>query len=82
MTTEKKPSEFNLALLKLVEEFKATAWEFLEERLEGNSEDSLRAYQLNEFVKNNKTELACDIKRLLHKNLKVYIRDIKFWEGK
>ena len=51
MTTENKPSEFNLALLKLVEEFKATAWEFLEERLEGNSEDSLRAYQLNEFVK-------------------------------
>ena len=53
MTTENKPSEFNLALLKLVEEFKATAWEFLEERLEGNSEDSLRAYQLNEFVKKN-----------------------------
>ena len=86
MTTEtketKKPSEFKLALVGLVEEYKVTAWDFLEERLEGNSEDSVRAFQLHEFVRNNKNEIACDIKRLLNKNLKVYVRDIKFWEGK
>jgi len=82
MKETKKPSEFKLALVGLVEEYKVTAWDFLQERLEGTSEDSVRAYQLHEFVRNNKNEIACDIKRLLNKNLKGYVRDTKFWEGK
>ena len=82
MTTENKPSEFKVAITKLCDDFKYTAYEFLEERLGGSNEDSLRAYQLNEFVRQTKTELACDFKRLLNKNLKDYVRDTKFWEGK
>jgi len=72
-------SSFEQAKTNLIILASDTIHKFLWARLEGFSEESVKAYKLHGFSKDYDFDLRSDFRNVLQKNLKEWLRDQKTW---